>query len=99
AAEAALVSEWGQESLYKGKVRLFTPEALGAIVKDASLRSTAQRGVRVAVDYLPEEISRSAEYERIFALERKLGARQEFFGVARYMQILARKLELLSEVE
>jgi hypothetical protein len=45
--------------------------------------------VRVIADYLPAQISRSAEYERIFALERKLGERQEFFGVARYMHCLA----------
>ena len=99
AAEAALDSEWGQESLYKGKVRLFTHVALDAILKSASLTVTVQRGVRVVADYLPAQISRSAEYERIFALERKLGTRQEFFGVARYMQAITRKAELPSEAE
>lgn len=33
-------------------------------------------------------ISRSAEYQRIFALERDLGMRPEFFGVARYIHYL-----------
>lgn len=70
-------------------MRLFTPEALGAILKAESLTNKAWRGVRVIADYLPAQISRSAEYERIFALERKLGQRREFFRVARYMHCLA----------
>jgi SAM-dependent methyltransferase len=89
AAEHNLTAEWGQESLYGGRIRLFTPEALEAILKNASLTINARRGVRVIADYLPVQISRSAEYERIFALERKLGKRREFFGVARYMHCLA----------
>jgi S-adenosylmethionine-dependent methyltransferase len=89
AAVHNLTAEWGKESLYGGRVRLFSPEALEAILKDASLTINARRGVRVVADYLPAQISRSAEYERIFALERKLGKRREFFGVARYMHCLA----------
>ena len=90
AAEHNLTLEWGQESLYGGKVRLFTSESLEEMLKDASLTVTARRGVRVIADYLPSKISRSAEYQRIFELERKLGKRREFFGVARYMQCFAR---------
>jgi ubiquinone/menaquinone biosynthesis C-methylase UbiE len=89
AAVHNLTAEWGKESLYGGRVRLFSPEALEAILKDASLTINARRGVRVVADYLPAQISRSAEYERIFALERKLGKRREFFGVARYLHCLA----------
>jgi S-adenosylmethionine-dependent methyltransferase len=89
AGEQNMTAEWGQESLYGGTVRLFTPEALEAIPKDASLAINARRGVRVIADYLPAQISRSAEYDQIFALERKLGERREFFGVARYMHCLA----------
>lgn len=89
AAEHNLTADWGEESLYRGRVRLFTREALEAILKDASLTINARRGVRVIADYLPAQISRAAEYERIFALERKLGKRQEFFGVARYIHCLA----------
>jgi S-adenosylmethionine-dependent methyltransferase len=88
-AEHNLNTEWGLESLYGGKVRLFTPEALETILKHVSLRITGRRGVRVIADYLPIQISRSAEYERILALERKLGKRREFFGVARYLHCLA----------
>ena len=89
AAEHNLTADWGLESLYGGRVRLFTPEALEAILKDESLKIKTWRGVCVIADYLPAQISRSAEYERIFALERKLGKRQEYFNVARYMHCLA----------
>ena len=99
AAEHALTADWGEESLYGGKVRLFTSEALETILKNASLTITVQRGVRVIADYLPAQISRAAEYERIFALEHKLGKRQEFFGGARYLQCLPSRLTPGSEGE
>jgi 2-polyprenyl-3-methyl-5-hydroxy-6-metoxy-1,4-benzoquinol methylase len=88
-AERTLREEWGQESLYGGKVRLFTPEVLETMLTDAQLTLKAQRGVRVLADYLPEQISRSAEYERILALERTLGKRKEFVSVARYIHSVA----------
>jgi S-adenosylmethionine-dependent methyltransferase len=90
AAEDNLNAEWGQESLYGGQVRLFTPESLHAMLFAASLSVTAERGVRVISDYLPPTVSRIAEYERILELERKLGRRPEFVAVARYIQYLAR---------
>ena len=89
AADRTLTADWGEEVLYGGRVRLFTPEALEATLKDASFTTKGRRGVRVIADYLPARISRSAEYKRIFALERKLGERPEFLGVARYMLCLA----------
>jgi S-adenosylmethionine-dependent methyltransferase len=89
AAEQSLVAEWGQESLYGGKVRLFTPEMLEQLFEESSLGVKARRGVRIVADYLPAQISRSADYDRIFSLERQLGKRQEFFGVARYLNCLA----------
>lgn len=93
AAEANLNAEWGFESLYGGKVRLFTSAGLRTILKAESLESIAQRGIRVIADHLPARISREAEYERIFELERKLGQRPEFAAVARYTQCLARRAE------
>jgi S-adenosylmethionine-dependent methyltransferase len=87
-AEANLVADWGEESLYGGRVRLFTPESLQAMLKAASLAVIAERGVRVVADYLPSRISRSADYERIFQLERKLGSQPEYTAVARYIQLL-----------
>jgi S-adenosylmethionine-dependent methyltransferase len=88
AAESALTAEWGQESLYGGRVRLFTLDELRKTLH-GSFRIVADRGVRVIADYLPPQVSRSEEYERIFELERKLGKRREFTAVARYTQLLA----------
>jgi S-adenosylmethionine-dependent methyltransferase len=99
AAEQNLTAEWGQESLYGGRVRFFTPEALEATLNDASLTINTREGVRVIADYLPEQISRPAEYQRILALERKLGKRREFFGVARYLHCLASRATCGSEGE
>jgi S-adenosylmethionine-dependent methyltransferase len=97
AAESALTTEWGEESLYGGKVRLFTPDATETMLEQASLAIAYRRGVRVFMDYLPPQISRAAEYERIFALERTLGTRPEFAAVARYTHCLARRKEIVSE--
>ena len=91
-AENNLTAEWGQESLYGGRVRLFTSDSLQAMLKAASLAVIAERGVRVLADYLPSRISRSAEYERILELERKLGSRPEYAAVARYTQCFVRLL-------
>ena len=90
AAERNLTSEWGYESLFGGRVRLFTLDSLQVMTKGASLAVAAERGVRVILDYLPPQISRHEEYERIFELERKLGSRPEFAAVARYIQVIAR---------
>jgi S-adenosylmethionine-dependent methyltransferase len=90
AAENNLTAEWAQESLYGGRVRLFTSDSLQAMMHAASLAVIAERGVRVLADYLPSRISRGADYERIFALERKLSTRPEYAAVARYTQCFAR---------
>jgi S-adenosylmethionine-dependent methyltransferase len=91
ATEHNLTAEWGNESLYGGRVRLFAAENLQAMLAAASFAVTAERGVRVVSDYLPRRISRSDEYERIFELERKLGRRPEFAAVARYTHFLAHR--------
>jgi S-adenosylmethionine-dependent methyltransferase len=91
AAEESLTSEWGDESLYGGRVRLFTPESLKGMVTAASLAMIVERGVRVLSDYLPATVSRQDEYNRIYDLERKLGGRPEFAAVARYTHCLARR--------
>jgi S-adenosylmethionine-dependent methyltransferase len=91
ATEHSLTAEWGHESLYGGRVRLFTTESLQAMLLESSLAVTAQRGVRVLSDYLPPRVSRNDEYERVFELERKLGRRSEFAAVARYTHCLAHR--------
>jgi S-adenosylmethionine-dependent methyltransferase len=91
ATEHNLTAEWGHESLYGGRVRLITADGLHATLIAASLAVIAERGVRVVSDYLPPQVSRSAEYERVFELERKLGRRPEFARVARYTHRLAHR--------
>jgi S-adenosylmethionine-dependent methyltransferase len=90
AAENNLTSHWGNESLYGGKVRLFSPDTLQAALTASSLTVIAQRGVRIISDYLPPRISRNAEYDQIFELERKLGNRPDFAAIARYTHCIAR---------
>ena len=90
-AEHNLTAEWAHESLYGGNVRLFAAERLKPMLAAASLVITAERGVRVMSDYLPPQVSRAAEYEQIFELERKLGRRPDFTAVARYIQYIARR--------
>lgn len=91
AAEQNLTADWGNEALYGGRVRLFTSDTTRAMLKAASLDVVAERGVRVMSDYLSPRVSLAAEYERVFALERKLGSRPDFAAVARYTHYLARR--------
>jgi len=97
AAQNGLTAEWGQEALYGGRVRLFTPDSLRSMLSEASLATIAVRGVRVLADYLPPRVSRSADYERILELERKLACRPEYAAVSRYTHCLARCLSSLAE--
>jgi hypothetical protein len=69
------------------------------MLEKASTASIAERGVRVLADYLPPQVSRSADYERIFELERQLGSRPEFAAIARYSQTLARYAGSVAENE
>jgi SAM-dependent methyltransferase len=89
AAERNLNAEWGDESLYGGKVRLFTRDSLRSFLAAASFAVVAERGVRVISDYLPATISRNGNYEQIFELERELGKRPGFAAMARYTHCLA----------
>jgi S-adenosylmethionine-dependent methyltransferase len=99
AAENNLTAEWGRESLYGGRVRLFTSDSLRDMLTAASLAPVAERGIRVLADYLPASISRTEDYERIFELEQKLGSRPEFAAVARYTHCLARCAGSMAEVD
>lgn len=91
AAENTLGAEWGRESLFGGEVRLFTSEGLRTMLKAESFKVIAERGVRVVSDYLPSQVSRDNEYQRIFDLELKLTRRPDFAAVARYIQFVARR--------
>jgi S-adenosylmethionine-dependent methyltransferase len=94
AAQRNLTAEWGDESLYGGKVRLVSTASLQAMLAEVALAVTAERGVRVVSDYLPATVSRDDEYDRIFELERMLGLRPEFAAVARYTQCLAHRADM-----
>jgi S-adenosylmethionine-dependent methyltransferase len=98
-AEKSLTAEWGEESLYGGRLRLFSNDYLQRLLKAASLTSIVERGVRVVADYLPPAVSRDTEYQRILELERKLGMRPEFAAVARYRQCLVRSDPVKEERE
>jgi S-adenosylmethionine-dependent methyltransferase len=91
AAANSLTAEWGNEALYGGKVRIFTPETTRTMLKAASLKVIAERGVRVVADYLSPRVSLSEEYQQVFELERKLGSRPGFAVIARYTHFLARR--------
>jgi S-adenosylmethionine-dependent methyltransferase len=91
ATERNLTAEWGDESLYGGKVRLFAAESLKALLQESFFAVISERGVRVISDYLPPKVSRQDEYRRIFELERKLGRRPEFAAIARYTHCLAHR--------
>lgn len=91
AAEKNLSAEWGTESLYGGKVRLLTLDQVRTMLTATSFDIMAERGVRVIVDYLPPNVSRTDCYEQILGLERKLGSRTEFAAAARYVHCLARR--------
>lgn len=91
AVESSLTAESAQESLYGSTVRLFKPERLQEMLKAAALAATAERGVRAVADYLPAQVSRIEQYERIFELERKLSSRPEFVAVSRYIHYFARR--------
>jgi S-adenosylmethionine-dependent methyltransferase len=97
AAKNGLTAEWGQEALYGGRVRIFTPDSLRAMLKVASLAAIVERGVRVLADYLPPQISRTADYEQILELERKLGSRPEYAAVSRYIHWQARCVSPVAE--
>jgi len=97
AAENTLTAEWGHESLYGGKVRLFTARGLQTMLLESSLAIMAERGVRVISDYLPPRVSRNDEYNQILELEHKLGGRHEFTAIARYTHCLAHRAELVSD--
>src|SRR5437870_8015429 len=68
-AENNLTAEWGHESLYGGRVRLFRAESLRAMLLESSLVATAERGVRFILDYLATSVFRNAECAGMFESE------------------------------
>jgi hypothetical protein len=57
----------------------------------AGLEIVAERGVRVLFDYVAQQNPTDETYSEIFELESALGARPEYFAIARYIQMIARR--------
>lgn len=89
-ATANLTAETVVDALYGNRTRVFSPAGLHELLSRAGFEILAEHGVRVFFDYLGIENSTDANYSEIFELESTLGARPEFFAIARYIQVIAR---------
>ncbi len=90
AAEKNLTAERVRESLFGNEARLFTADELRRLASEASLEILAERGIRVAADYLAASVLDALPYPELLAFERRLGAMSAFAAVARYTQVLVR---------
>jgi S-adenosylmethionine-dependent methyltransferase len=90
-ATANLTADTVIDTLYGNSMRLFAPADLQEMLARCGLEIVAEHGVRVFCDYLALEAPTDATYSQIFELESTLGARPEFFAIARYIQLIARR--------
>lgn len=90
-AAADLKAETVVDSLYGNRMRLFTPANVREMLGRAGLGVVAEHGVRVFFDYAGMDNPTDETYSQIFELESKLGARPEYFAIARYIQVIARR--------
>jgi S-adenosylmethionine-dependent methyltransferase len=90
-ATANLTVETVVDTLYGNRMRLFAPADLHEMLARAGLEILAERGVRVFFDYMALQSPADATYSEIFELESRLGARPEFFAIARYIQVICRR--------
>jgi S-adenosylmethionine-dependent methyltransferase len=90
-ANANLTAETVVDTLYGNRMRLFAPADLRELLARAGLEIVAERGVRIFFDYLAQQNPTDETYSQIFELESALGARPEFFAIARYIQLIARR--------
>jgi S-adenosylmethionine-dependent methyltransferase len=90
-AAADLDAETVVDGLYGNRMRLFAPADVREFLGRAGLEVAAEHGVRVFFDYLGMDNPTDEIYSQIFELESKLGARPEFFAIARYIQVIARR--------
>ncbi len=95
-ATANLTAETVVDNLYGNRIRVFAPAGLQELLTRAGLDVVAEHGVRVFFDYIALENPPDATYSQIFELESKLGARPEFFAIARYIQVIARRSRAFS---
>jgi S-adenosylmethionine-dependent methyltransferase len=90
-ATANLTAETVVDSLYGNRARVFAPSDLHEMLARAGLEVVSEYGVRVFFDCLGMEHPTDETYAQIFELESTLGARPEFFAIARYIQAIARR--------
>ena len=90
-ATANLTAETVVDTLYGKRMHVFAPAKLRELLARAGLELVAEHGVRVFFDYLGLENPTDATYSQVFKLESTLGARPEFFAIARYIQAIARR--------
>ncbi len=90
-ATANLTADTVVDTLYGNRLRLFAPTDLQGMLARSGLEIVAAHGVRVFFDYLGLEAPTDATYSQISELESTLGERPEFFAIARYIQLIARR--------
>jgi S-adenosylmethionine-dependent methyltransferase len=79
------------DSLYGQPVRVFDPDDFRKMVEWAGLEPLSVRGVRVVSDYLDCETLTESAYRRLLEFELLFGAQLQLAGVARYIQLIARR--------
>jgi len=79
------------ESLYGQPVRVFDPDHFRKMVELAGLEPLSMRGVRVVSDYVGCETLTESAYQRLLEFELLLGEQPPLAGVARYIQLIARR--------
>lgn len=90
AAMGLLAAGRVREDLYGLDVRVFSPAEIRSLLGAAGLDVVAERGVRVAADWLAAwPGGRDLAFDRILELERRLGENPELGAVSRYLQVIA----------
>lgn len=90
-AAAVVQAESVLDALYGQPVRVFDPEELRNMVSESRLEPLAVWGVRVVSDYVACENLNESDYVRLLDIEQSLGVQPQLAGVARYIQLIARR--------
>ncbi len=90
-AAAVLKADSVLDALYGEPVRIFDPDDFCKMVQEADLDPVVVRGVRVVSDYADSEALGEKGYGRLLKTELLLGAQPRLTGVARYIQVIARR--------
>jgi hypothetical protein len=90
-ATAAFDADPVLASLYGQPVRRFEPDDFRKMVKQSGLESGAVRGVRVISEHLDSETLTGTAYRRQLEFELLVGAQAQVAGIARYIQVIARR--------